>query len=68
MEHHNHMMLDCPVGLSQGELCEPDAVMKLHGLGGQQQHQSQQQQQDIGGILQQIMGITEESLDEAQAR
>lgn len=56
------MMLDCPVGLSQGELCEPDAVMKLHGLGGQQQ------QQDIGGILQQIMGITEESLDEAQAR
>lgn len=63
MEHHNHMMLDCPVGLSQGELCEPDAVMKLHGLGGQQQ-----QQQDIGGILQQIMGITEESLDEAQAR
>lgn len=66
MEHHNHMMLDCPVGLPQGELCEPDAVMKLHGLGGQQQHQSQQQ--DIGGILQQIMGITEESLDEAQAR
>lgn len=65
------MMLDCPVGLSQGELCEPDAVMKLHGLGGQQQqqqHQQQPQQQDIGGILQQIMGITEESLDEAQAR
>lgn len=68
------MMLDCPVGLSQGELCEPDAVMKLHGLGGQQQQQQhqqpqqQQQPQDIGGILQQIMGITEESLDEAQAR
>lgn len=60
MENHEHMMLG-PVGLSQGDLCEPDAVMKLHGLG-------QPQQQDIGDILQQIMAITEESLDEAQAR
>ncbi|KAF7654928.1 hypothetical protein LDENG_00063260 [Lucifuga dentata] len=36
-------------------------IRKHHNIG-------QQQQQDIGDILQQIMTITDESLDEAQAR
>ncbi|XP_029928098.1 pre-B-cell leukemia transcription factor 1-like isoform X3 [Myripristis murdjan] len=47
-------------GLSQGDVVDPDAVRKQHSLG--------QPQQDIGDILQQIMAITDESLDEAQAR
>ncbi|KAM6972852.1 pre-B-cell leukemia transcription factor 1-like isoform 4-T4 [Aplochiton taeniatus] len=47
-------------GLSQGDVGDPDAVRKQHNLG--------QPQQDIGDILQQIMAITDESLDEAQAR
>ncbi|KAK0132815.1 Pre-B-cell leukemia transcription factor 3 [Merluccius polli] len=47
-------------GLSQADVGDPDAVRK--SLGGQPQ------QQDIGDILQQIMAITDESLDEAQAR
>ncbi|XP_016430305.1 pre-B-cell leukemia transcription factor 4 isoform X5 [Sinocyclocheilus rhinocerous] len=40
-------------GLSQADVGDPDSVRK---------------QQDIGDILQQIMAITDESLDEAQAR
>ncbi|XP_066563874.1 pre-B-cell leukemia transcription factor 4 isoform X3 [Amia ocellicauda] len=47
-------------GLSQGDVGDPDAVRKQQSLG--------QPQQDIGDILQQIMAITDESLDEAQAR
>ncbi|XP_042163026.1 pre-B-cell leukemia transcription factor 1 [Oncorhynchus tshawytscha] len=44
-------------GLSQGDVGDPDSVRKQLG-----------QPQDIGDILQQIMAITDESLDEAQAR
>lgn len=49
-------------GLSQEDVGEPDlnSLRKHHSLG--------QPQQDIGDILQQIMAITDESLDEAQAR
>ena len=47
-------------GLSQGDMGDHDALRKQHNLG--------QPQQDIGDILQQIMAITDESLDEAQAR
>uniref|UniRef100_A0AAV2KE00 PBC domain-containing protein n=1 Tax=Knipowitschia caucasica TaxID=637954 RepID=A0AAV2KE00_KNICA len=46
-------------GLGQGDVGDPDGVRK-QSLG--------QPQQDIGDILQQIMAITDESLDEAQAR
>lgn len=48
-------------GLTQEDVGDPDSLRKHHGLG-------QPQQQDIGDILQQIMTITDESLDEAQAR
>ena len=44
-------------GLTQ-DVGDPDSVRKQLG----------QPQQDIGDILQQIMAITDESLDEAQAR
>ncbi|XP_067333045.1 pre-B-cell leukemia transcription factor 4 isoform X2 [Channa argus] len=47
-------------GLPQGDVGDPDSVRKQQSLG--------QPQQDIGDILQQIMAITDESLDEAQAR
>ncbi|XP_044045783.1 pre-B-cell leukemia transcription factor 1-like [Siniperca chuatsi] len=47
-------------GLSQGGVGDPDNIRKHHNVG--------QPQQDIGDILQQIMAITDESLDEAQAR
>ncbi|XP_016318583.1 pre-B-cell leukemia transcription factor 1-like isoform X2 [Sinocyclocheilus anshuiensis] len=47
-------------GLSQADVGDPDSVRKQQSLG--------QPQQDIGDILQQIMAITDESLDEAQAR
>ncbi|XP_034449721.1 pre-B-cell leukemia transcription factor 4 isoform X4 [Hippoglossus hippoglossus] len=47
-------------GLAQGDVGDPDSVRKQQSLG--------QPQQDIGDILQQIMAITDESLDEAQAR
>lgn len=47
-------------GLSQEDVCDPDILRKHQNLG--------QPQQDIGDILQQIMTITDESLDEAQAR
>ncbi|XP_061905909.1 pre-B-cell leukemia transcription factor 4 isoform X1 [Entelurus aequoreus] len=46
-------------GLQPGDVGDPDSVRK-QSLG--------QPQQDIGDILQQIMAITDESLDEAQAR
>ncbi|KAG7243488.1 hypothetical protein INR49_011044 [Caranx melampygus] len=46
-------------GLPQADV-DPDSVRKQQSLG--------QPQQDIGDILQQIMAITDESLDEAQAR
>ncbi|XP_007229114.1 pre-B-cell leukemia transcription factor 4 isoform X2 [Astyanax mexicanus] len=46
--------------LSQADVGDPDAARKQQALG--------QPQQDIGDILQQIMAITDESLDEAQAR
>ena len=45
-------------GQSQADVGDPDSVRKQLG----------QPQQDIGDILQQIMAITDESLDEAQAR
>ncbi|KAK6301009.1 hypothetical protein J4Q44_G00291070 [Coregonus suidteri] len=47
-------------GLSHADVGDHDAGRKQHALG--------QPQQDIGDILQQIMAITDESLDEAQAR
>uniref|UniRef100_W5MIR5 Pre-B-cell leukemia transcription factor 1 n=1 Tax=Lepisosteus oculatus TaxID=7918 RepID=W5MIR5_LEPOC len=47
-------------GLQQTDVGDPDSVRKQQALG--------QPQQDIGDILQQIMAITDESLDEAQAR
>ncbi|KAJ8251352.1 hypothetical protein GJAV_G00220430 [Gymnothorax javanicus] len=47
-------------GLQQPDLSDPDLIRKQQSLG--------QPQQDIGDILQQIMAITDESLDEAQAR
>ncbi|XP_016321157.1 pre-B-cell leukemia transcription factor 1-like isoform X2 [Sinocyclocheilus anshuiensis] len=47
-------------GLSQADVSDPDSVRKQQSLG--------QPPQDIGDILQQIMAITDESLDEAQAR
>uniref|UniRef100_A0A672MXT0 Pre-B-cell leukemia transcription factor 1 n=1 Tax=Sinocyclocheilus grahami TaxID=75366 RepID=A0A672MXT0_SINGR len=47
-------------GLSQADVGDPDSVRKQQSLG--------QPPQDIGDILQQIMAITDESLDEAQAR
>ncbi|KAM9745413.1 pre-B-cell leukemia transcription factor 4 isoform 3-T3 [Menidia menidia] len=47
-------------GLPQADVGDPDSVRKQQSLG--------QPQQDIGDILQQIMAITDESLDEAQAR
>ncbi|XP_075941923.1 pre-B-cell leukemia transcription factor 4 isoform X3 [Anarhichas minor] len=47
-------------GLAQADIGDPDSVRKQQSLG--------QPQQDIGDILQQIMAITDESLDEAQAR
>ncbi|KAG7460293.1 hypothetical protein MATL_G00219860 [Megalops atlanticus] len=47
-------------GLSQPDVGDPDSVRKQQSLG--------QPQQGIGDILQQIMAITDESLDEAQAR
>ncbi|XP_020560895.1 pre-B-cell leukemia transcription factor 1 isoform X2 [Oryzias latipes] len=47
-------------GLPQPDVGDPDSVRKQQSLG--------QPQQDIGDILQQIMAITDESLDEAQAR
>ncbi|KAI4833004.1 pre-B-cell leukemia transcription factor 1-like isoform X1 [Gymnodraco acuticeps] len=48
-------------GLSHEDVGDPDNIRKHHNMG-------QPQQQDIGEILQQIMVITDESLDEAQAR
>ncbi|KAM9843697.1 pre-B-cell leukemia transcription factor 4 isoform 2-T2 [Aulostomus maculatus] len=47
-------------GLQPADVGDPDSVRKQQSLG--------QPQQDIGDILQQIMAITDESLDEAQAR
>ncbi|XP_074519926.1 pre-B-cell leukemia transcription factor 1-like isoform X2 [Halichoeres trimaculatus] len=47
-------------GLSQEDVGDPDNMRKHQNMG--------QPQQDIGDILQQIMTITDESLDEAQAR
>ncbi|XP_017280896.1 pre-B-cell leukemia transcription factor 4 isoform X2 [Kryptolebias marmoratus] len=47
-------------GLTQPDVGDPDSVRKQQSLV--------QPQQDIGDILQQIMAITDESLDEAQAR
>lgn len=46
--------------LAQADVGDPDSARKQQALG--------QPQQDIGDILQQIMAITDESLDEAQAR
>lgn len=48
-------------GLSQEDVGDPDNIRKHHSLG-------QPQPREIGDILQQIMAITDESLDEAQAR
>ncbi|KAM6957649.1 pre-B-cell leukemia transcription factor 4 isoform 3-T3 [Aplochiton taeniatus] len=48
------------LGGLQADVGDPDSVRKHQALG--------QPQQDIGDILQQIMAITDESLDEAQAR
>lgn len=59
MEDHGHMMLG-HIGLSREDLGDPDNIRKNHDLG--------QPPQDVGDVLQQIMAITEESLDEAQAR
>ncbi|XP_028420760.1 pre-B-cell leukemia transcription factor 1-like isoform X1 [Perca flavescens] len=63
MEDQARMMLGHIglTGLSHEDVGDPDNIRKHHNLG-------QPQQQDIGDILQQIMVITDESLDEAQAR
>lgn len=46
--------------LPQEDVGDPDDIRKHHNLG--------QPQQDVGEILQRIMAITDESLNEAQAR
>lgn len=62
MEDQARMMMGLtgPTGLSPENVGDPDNIRKHHSLV--------QPQQDIGDILQQIMAITDESLDEAQAR
>lgn len=45
----------------------PPAVDPSHGQAPQN-HEQDSRKQDIGEILQQIMNITDQSLDEAQAR
>ncbi|XP_076584747.1 pre-B-cell leukemia transcription factor 1-like [Chaetodon auriga] len=62
MEDQARMMLGLtgPPGLSHEDVGDPDITRKHHSLG--------QPQQNTGDILQQIMAITDESLDEAQAR
>ena len=47
------------IGLSRDDLGDPN--IRKH-------HSDDQPQQDIGHIFQQMMAITDESLDEAQAR
>ncbi|XP_059192020.1 pre-B-cell leukemia transcription factor 1-like isoform X2 [Centropristis striata] len=59
MEDQARMMLG-HIGLSHEDIGDPDNIRKHHIVGPPQQ--------DIGDILQQIMVITDESLDEAQAR
>nr|XP_023677572.1 pre-B-cell leukemia transcription factor 1-like [Paramormyrops kingsleyae] len=63
MDEQTRMLAGLPGlgGLSQTDVGDPDSVRK-------QQQPLGQPQQDIGDILQQIMAITDESLDEAQAR
>lgn len=61
MDDQTHMMSG-PLGLSgipRADVTDLDVSRK---------HEYQGQPQDIGDILQQIMAITDESLDEAQAR
>lgn len=62
MEDQARMMLGHTglPGLSHEDVGDPDLTRKHLSLG--------QPQQNIGDILQQIMAITDESLDEAQAR
>lgn len=62
MEDQARMMLGHIglTGLPHEDVGDPDNIRKHHNMG--------QPQQDIGDILQQIMVITDESLDEAQAR
>lgn len=47
-------------GLPQVDVGDHEDFQRHHNIG--------QEKQDIGDILQQIMAITDESLDEAQAR
>ena len=61
MDDQTHMMSG-PIGLSgisRADMAELEAARK---------HEYQGQSRNIGDILQQIMAITDESLDEAQAR
>jgi pre-B-cell leukemia transcription factor 1 len=59
MEDPNRMM-----GHAGGGLMPP----QNYGLPGQDGSDNDPRKQDIGEILQQIMNITDQSLDEAQAR
>lgn len=62
MDDQTHMMSG-PLGLSgisRADVTDLDSVSRKHEYQGPAQ--------DIGDILQQIMAITDESLDEAQAR
>lgn len=48
-----------------------NSVSMMHGQQGAEMKQSEEldgRKQDIGDILQQIMSITDQSLDEAQAK
>ncbi|XP_058496866.1 pre-B-cell leukemia transcription factor 1-like isoform X5 [Solea solea] len=49
-----------PTGQSREDVCDPGGIRTHRDLG--------QTQRDIGDILQKIMAITDESLEEAQAR
>uniref|UniRef100_A0A665WLJ0 Uncharacterized protein n=1 Tax=Echeneis naucrates TaxID=173247 RepID=A0A665WLJ0_ECHNA len=63
MEDQGHLMpghIGLVTGMSQEDAGDPDDIGKHHNLSQPQQH--------MGDILQQIMTITDESLDEAQAR
>lgn len=57
------------MGGNQGQGAQNTGYMgPVDGSAAQGPDQSEARKQDIGDILQQIMNITDQSLDEAQAR
>lgn len=52
---------------NQGQMANTN-VLQQYGIPQQGDDPSDQRKQEIGDILQQIMTITDQSLDEAQAR